>query len=245
MFIIQCITAVLFGLAPSPESTRAAGDLVEDDAVARLSKPRTRTPGLPSGLRGHATAFDGARGEWIVFGGRANGIEFASTWRSGRRAQAGEGPCARHGHAMVWDASRERIVLFGGRAAGRELNDTWEWDGRAWKRCASESAPPPRRLHALAYDAKRARVVLFGGVRSRHGMLNDTWEWDGSTWRCVETERKPSKRIRHSLSFDPRRGRVLLFGGYGRGELDAAWVFDGRSWQRRHKLSAAAQRARR
>ena len=164
-------------------------------------------------------AYDGARGEAVLFGGVTNDqISLGDTWgwngiswRAVSSIPTAPGPPICTFPGLAYDSTRQRVVLFGGSDGSFPLGGTWEWDGHAWSGRSPATSPPARSRHMMAYDAARGRVVLFGGYSN--GWLGDTWEWDGTNWRSRATNPSPTARSDHALAFAPRLGRTLLFGG--------------------------------
>jgi hypothetical protein len=81
-------------------------------------------------------AFDHARGEIVLYGGRGESDDFADTWTWDgtswtERPVPGPGPL--NVHEMGYDPRRERVVLFGGFHAGETYADVWEWNGETWE----------------------------------------------------------------------------------------------------------------
>ncbi|MEM7204026.1 MAG: kelch repeat-containing protein [Planctomycetota bacterium] len=184
----------------------------------------------------HASAYDEARGEVVVFGGAALGSPLTdATWVwngvDWRRVTPAQSPSARRDVIMAYDAARERVVLFGGvEPGGVNRDDTWEWDGTDWTQRFPTRSPGARHAHAMAYDSARGRVLLFGGFDG--SLLGDTWEWDGTNW----TERQPAvaatPRSSAALAYDAHRNRAVLFGGYGDTVpcRSDTWEWDGLTW---------------
>jgi hypothetical protein len=113
-------------------------------------------PGLsPTGRDFYAAAIDGARGKYVLFGGRAaTANELGDTWEfdlaTGTWAQMSPAvaPSARRWSAMVYDPLSARCVLFGGNTnnggSTAYANDTWAWDGTSWTPLATPTAPSAR-----------------------------------------------------------------------------------------------------
>ncbi|MBI1851060.1 MAG: IPT/TIG domain-containing protein [Planctomycetes bacterium] len=169
----------------------------------------------------HALAFDGTRGQTVLFGGRGRGNRLlADTWAwdgSAWTSLAPEtSPVAMAGHAMAFDAARQRVVLFGGNdGVAGSLGETWLWDGTTWRDVTGFGAPSPREHGALAYDDSRGVSVLFGGEsRTAAGQVldsdDDTWEWNGSAWHRAATSDVPGATRRPLLAFDPTCAETLL-----------------------------------
>ncbi|MFN0251626.1 MAG: kelch repeat-containing protein [Kofleriaceae bacterium] len=180
-----------------------------------------QAPAAVFGRTRGAAAYDAARGQFIVVGGRSNSSGYIGNtlvWRDGTWAGAMVDPVVQpspsENAGMVFDAARGEIVLFGG-FNGTPIADTWIWDGERWQVRDTPNRPPARSRHAMAYDPVRRQVVMFGGARSGEGVpqyLDDTWVWDGIRWQQIVTQ-GPSPRADHSMAFDPIRGELVLFGG--------------------------------
>ncbi|MBI3868427.1 MAG: hypothetical protein HY299_07830 [Verrucomicrobia bacterium] len=146
-----------------------------------------RTPAhSPSKRQEFAMAYDAARGEVVLFGGRDDGeIQLADTWVWNgvdwtERTPPDKSPTPRTGHGMTYDAARQVVVLFGGNSGLQAVNDTWLWDGTSWAIATNASPPTARYFGSLAFDKLRNQVVLAGGT---YGIeLGDTWLWSGSAW---------------------------------------------------------------
>jgi hypothetical protein len=81
-------------------------------------------------------AFDDARDEIVLYGGRGDSDDFADTWILAGSSWSEcdvQGPGPLNVHEMAYDPGRERVVLFGGFHAGATYADVWEWDGEAWE----------------------------------------------------------------------------------------------------------------
>lgn len=205
------------------------------------------TSAIPARL-GHAGAFDGARGNMVVFGGQASFQERSDTWiwdgSDWSPRAPSTSPEPRGWHSMAYDAARGTVVLFGGQGFNQAVSqyvvygDTWLWDGTTWSKATPATSPPPRYRHVMAYDAVRERVVLHGGDDDTN-ILKDTWEWDGATWvptNVPGTETAttaPAGRAFHAAAYDPLRAVVVAWGGQGSsGDLyDDTWEWDGTIWR--------------
>ncbi|MCA8948562.1 MAG: hypothetical protein KDE27_03625 [Planctomycetes bacterium] len=115
----------------------------------------------PPGRQQHAVAFDGARGETVIFGGnQLFGPTLGDTWTwngTGWTQRPVAGPSPRNDHAMAYDPQRQVVVLFGGSVSQTIFQDTWEWNGSNWGPrftgtvpacCRSASASRSRRTIA-------------------------------------------------------------------------------------------------
>ncbi len=123
----------------------------------------------------HRMAYDAARGETILFGGRTAGGFLGDTWAydgSGwRQIRPQHSPLARAEHAMTYDPLRQRVVLFGG-TDGADFDDIWEWDGNDWTQVAQSvrnlgpngSCCFDPRLGEVFFN-RRATNLLWNGSR--------------------------------------------------------------------------------
>ena len=183
---------LLYGGIPGDRSAPWPTDTWE---LARDGWTRIATEGPPG--RGRAAlAYDGARGQVVLFGGVSapsgpdeRQIFFGDTWvwqKTAWRRIAENGPPGRYAHAMVFDDRAGVVLLYGGSAAHRDapLTDMWKWDGRRWTEIPMTGSTPGYRYQpVMVYDKARARTVLYGGIQ---GSKDDTWEWDGRRWRQIE-----------------------------------------------------------
>jgi hypothetical protein len=154
---------------------------------------RLPTPVAPPARSEHAMAYDAARQQVVLFGGRPDldgSGHLDDTWcwdgRRWSKCDPPTWPVPRRSHAMAYDARRQRVVLHGGSHSlgrGGILGDLWEWDGATWLQVRAPKEPPRREAHGLAWDPVRERILCAGG-RGEH-RLDDTWSWDGATWTQV------------------------------------------------------------
>lgn len=157
----------------------------------------------PAARQGHAMAFDAARNQVVLFGGRdASAGDLADTWvwsqSQWTRAtttcdESSPCPRARRWHGLAYDGERELVTLFGGASdTAGNLGDAWTWDGTSWTEasfaCVGEECPPPRARHGLTYDDSRDAVVMFGGASDER-----VWELR------VEPDARPAQLLRVAL----------------------------------------------
>lgn len=183
-----------------------------------------------------ATAFDAARGNVVVFGGRDPWVLSATpteTWLFDStlwsQVQTTPAPPPRWSAAMAFDAARGETVLFGGYDSllGVFRNDTWGWNGTHWTLRTPAVSPPPLYSPVMAYDVARQRIVLFDTWDPT------TWEWDGIVWSQIVTPNLPPARREAPLVYRPDLQCVQLFGGsQGRNQplLADTWSYDGTNW---------------
>jgi len=204
-----------------------------------------------------ASAYDGARGRIVTFGGLSVGQSTfrQDTWefdgeRWIERVPAGDVPWARYGHAGAYDPSRGRFVVHGGYGGERyddrhHLDDLWEWDGTRWERIEPLGgvAPPPLFAHQMVWHAGRQRLVVYGGCLAslEHPDLpdrvctdysDDLWEWDGEAWALLQVEGEtPPSRCYHTLVWDSTEERLLVFGGFLlESIIPTRWTMRGDLW---------------
>lgn len=189
----------------------------------------------PPARMAHTMAFDGARGEVVLFGGN-DGYDMCDTWEYDGIAwqpTASPSPRPRNMTTATYDGTRQRVLLFGGWGSG-VFGDTWELRSATWRLLAPTNAPPARFGAALAYDPARDRAVLFGGLGADYQYRDDTWQFDGADWQLATPVVSPPARKMHSLCYDAGRNRVVLFGGVtgptSTSYFDDTWEFDGSTW---------------
>lgn len=186
--------------------------------------PITSPPGRQYG----AMAYDPARNEVVLFGGRdANGMR-GDTWvwngiNWTRRTPSGDRPPARYVAATAYDPARAETVLFGGSDGSTALGDTWAWNGLTWAKQCDPCGISARSgaWGAMDFDPTRREVVVFGGGE----ISDDTWAWDGDDWTERNPVTRPPARMRSSLALHPPSGELVLFGGYdGTNYRDDTWT---------------------
>ena len=204
-----------------------------------------------------AVAYDSARAETLLFGGRADAPR-GDTWRWDGAVWERlviAGPSARSHHALIYDAAHHDALLFGGCTAATDRcatsapsGELWRFDAAtpAWTKVEPAGAWPSARWgHALAYDEARGVTVLFGGhvgsAASCDGvageLCNATWLWDGATWTkrtaADQTGAYPSARYRHAMTYDVARQRVVMVGCQDPAcTVGDTWEWDGAQWSR-------------
>ncbi|MEZ4367689.1 MAG: kelch repeat-containing protein [Kofleriaceae bacterium] len=179
-----------------------------------------------TGLRqASALAYDGSRGETVLFGGNNNAAviyDDTHRWRAG--AWSATLPPQVNSHGVAYDAARGELVNY-------VLGQTWTWDGSAWTLRQPPTAPPSRGDARIEYDAARQEVVMFGGA-SGPTLRTDTWTWDGTTWTDRTGALSPPGRTQHSMAYDAAREQVVMFGGNNGTNVGYAdtWLWDGTAW---------------
>jgi hypothetical protein len=167
----------------------------------------------------HTMAWDGARGEIVMFGGYTAGGPGnemwswnGTTWKQDTPSSGGPGP--RVDAVMAWDPTSARTILFGGGDGGGEIyyGDTWAWDGTAWSQLPAPNGPSQRGESGLAWDRARGRLVLFGGNGGFAGIFDDAYELVGDDWRLVPEQQVPPAMRRIQL-VSSNNGGVIMVGG--------------------------------
>ncbi len=218
----------------------AMGNLV---GAAGLLLVRTGTAqevvGGPPGAVAAGMAFDAARAQAILFGGRpsnallmATDRTFAWNGTAWRERLPANHPSARSAHCMAYDSARQRVVLFGGAGAnGAVLADTWEWDGSNWNQIAV-TGPVARWRSAMTFFGAANRILMFGGNATSDWLtaqLRDLWTYDGAQWQPIALPQWPNgpfERSGHSLVYDDARQTVILYGGASYNHLPDGVVWE-------------------
>lgn len=149
-------------------------------------------PVSPEAVSGHAMAYDAARHQMVIFGGKSGGgasdprdmgtvIWDGAHWDVRQPATF---PSARVGHAMCYDSARQVILLQGGVSGSTRRRDTWTWNGASWQRVA-ENAPDLAAGASMAFDSSRGVAVLCGTTADNAQF--QTWEWNGAAWSLRTT----------------------------------------------------------
>ena len=225
----------------------SGGAINEWDGATWTAVPSAVVPVARNQL---AIAYDTARGEVVLFGGRdAGGSTEGRTWVwngtiwAERTALAA--PPRRTNHVMAFDSRRGVVVAFGGYDETFQLRDTTlEWDGATWsERVMATAVPVPRFDAAMGFDEVRGVMVLFGGADEFGQAYGDTWEYDGTSWTERADVLGPGPRSDTGLVWDAARRELVMFGG------DSAsadtWTYDGAWTQHSPATSPAASSGQR
>ncbi len=209
-----------------------AGLLVLLLIAAGISVPRVSIPGNPSARWGAAIAWDPARGEAVMFGGRAAGgiADDTWVWRGDRWAERRplRAPGPRANATMAFDPQSQRILLFGGArlqstsapAPADWLSDTWAWDGTSWTEMSSSLRPIGGPLARMATDEVRKNVVLASLDHDPRGEPRDargyaaptpttTWIWSGDSWTHLSVSNTPPVSVPTVMAWDPSGKKVV------------------------------------
>lgn len=185
----------------------------------------------PTGRSLGGAAYDSARDQLLLLGGRSMLEDFTDFWRwdsTGWQRLEVPGPEAVSNHfSMVYAAARDRVVLYGGQNLQEQVQPgTWEWDGQRWQQAAS-TGPSLKVHYALTYDALRQQVLLLGEGP------NQLYAWDGQAWNRLPATGGPPTRAGGRMALHAGSGMVVMFGGfdYGAGQpFGDTWLWDGTAW---------------
>ena len=185
---------------------------------------RTDLVGSPGSRGDFGMAYDSARSQVVVFGGKTTGGGIASTklyngtsWTS---PSVNSDPAARSGNTLCFDSARSRVVMYGGSLL---KSDAWEWTGTGWT--LRSLTGPVRVGGAYAFDIASGTTRLFTGrVSTSADPLEDAWSWNGTVW-AAQPELGPGPRIDSRAVFDSARGVIVLFGGFN------GVTYEGDTWE--------------
>ena len=155
----------------------------------------------------HAMAYDGARGQVVLYGGWSNqqligGDDWMGplwdTWvwdgmAWELRHPEGEAPPALFGADMAYDPELGEVVMYGGCERAIEVrhdldkvcveysDDLWTWNGERWHRLARQGpAPPSRTYHRIVHAGDR--LLVFGGFHFQVGFSGYEWTFRDDLW---------------------------------------------------------------
>ncbi|MBN2575859.1 MAG: hypothetical protein JXP73_14930, partial [Deltaproteobacteria bacterium] len=194
-------------------------DTWEWDPTAATWTERTLPGDKPSQRYGHAMAFDGSRGQIVVFGGwdiNSGGYlndlwdldPGSGAWTLRRTGTEGDGPSGRIFASMVALDATARLEVIGGAAP--RYPDWWGGTGGIY------AGPLP---------------VYYGVVGTR-----EVWELEPVSATFVDRTSPldlPSERSNHAMAYNPSTGKTYVFGGYEnmKGQaLDDLWEWNGSTW---------------
>lgn len=202
-------------ILPSGPATRADGGFdprrgrfVAIDANRVWERLDDRWVAVPVGSFGFAPAprleaafaFDEARGELLVFGGRQIST-FGDFWAwDGTRWRdllSAPQPPRRSDAGMAYDPVAREVVLHGGFDQQQGLGDTWLWNGTAWRTIPGQLSGGTSRL---AYDVARQQMHLLNA--GGHFRLQ------GSTWTQASLQ---TSTTHCALVYDAARSVLVQF----------------------------------
>ncbi len=186
----------------------------------------------------HGLAYDAARGETVLFGGRtaASGTRLADTWvwngTTWLRRTPSMSPTARSSMAMAYDPIGRVVVMFGGSPGqNQSTNETWIWDGTTWTNLTPllDELPAAVDLQNLTWNPARRSLVLTFEV-SFTAMISDTWEWTMTSaspyrgqWRRVHTTLEPPSRLFQGAYASLDGSGITVASGFNNVPLDDLW----------------------
>jgi hypothetical protein len=224
---------------------------------------RQKPVASPSARWGAMTAYDAARGQVVLYGGRPDsnaspsfGLSDTWVWDLANNTwtkKSTVGP-PRYEGSMAYDSQSKLVILFGG-VSGGTWNDTWGWDGATWTKLNPLTSPSPRGLAAVTFHAANVPgLVLFGGAGSVNSdgrfpvasELNDTWQWSGSNWTQRVPAHHPPTQATPTMAYNAATMETMLFesspfiasGG------QQTWAWDGNDWYQKTPVSLLPNRDR-
>jgi hypothetical protein len=182
-----------------------------------------------------AAAYDFARSEHVVFGGRPfpSPTVLGDTWRGTSLAMArlAFAPSARAAAAMDEDRVSGAAVLHGGLVGTSPSSETWTFAAQQWTRATPPG--PARSGHTITWDPAQQRLTMFGG--SAPAPSAETLVWDRATgqWQLLATlPSAPSARWGHAAaSVQGLVPGIVMFGGTnGTLQFGDTWGWTGGAW---------------
>jgi hypothetical protein len=211
----------------------AAANLVLTSALFAQTWVQQSPATSPAARAWHATAYDAARGQIVLFGGLGNSGYLNDTWVwdgvTWTQKFPAITPPARGLFGLIYDAAHQQVLMFGGAGDGGNagyFNDTWAWDGNNWRQLSSQNSPSPRDQVQMAYDERRGQVVLFGGYTTLVGTLGDTWIWDGTNWEQESPSTSPPPTLGDPMVYDSTSQNVFLYEAINQQN----WMWTGNNW---------------
>ncbi|MGA2014754.1 MAG: putative Ig domain-containing protein, partial [Solirubrobacteraceae bacterium] len=191
-----------------------------------------------------AAAYDGATGQFVLFGGQIPGQALANdtwVWNGSVWSEvfSATSPPPSFGGRMAYDAATKQLILFGGNIFENDTsllsNETWEWTGSDWVQLDPVTSPPPLSEQAMAYDPATGHVLMFGGLggtpQTGFSATNGTWAWNGSNWQQLNPSTVPSVRREAAIGWDAATSQLIMYGGQGvAAELGDTWIWNGNNW---------------
>ncbi len=181
---------------------------------------------VPDGV--YASAYDGARDEYLVIGPYANSLlTRAFRVRDGQFTLLPSSPANLLGWPVLVDhPGIRKVVSYGGGAP-----QTWLWNGQTWTEDRPGGPSPPHAASAAAYDGHRGSIVIL-----TRALSPETWEWTPAAgWVLRATAGPPgARREGATMAYDPTRRRMVLFGGqdpFSSIVYNDTWEWDGTQWR--------------
>ncbi len=186
-----------------------------------------------------AAAYDGATGQFVLFGGQIPGQALANdtwVWNGSAWSEVfpATSPPPAFGGRMAYDAATKQLILFGGNIFENDTslisNETWEWTGSDWVELDPATSPPPLAEQAMAYDPATGQILMFGGLggtpQTGFSATNGTWAWNGSTWQQLTPSTVPSVRREAAIGWDAATSQLIIYGGEASAELSDTWIWN-------------------
>jgi hypothetical protein len=191
-------------------------------------------PGIPSPRADASSAYDGAKGTIVMFGGADRSGVLSDTWTwdgdGWRKQHPAASPPAREFAFMGFDPATGRVALFGGltcSAPGRDdpigcdyqknatvLADTWTWNGSSWSELKTRHAPPVVRFRdgngGAAADLSHGRLMLVTSSAPDPDFLAQTWVLDKGDWQRLYPKHSPLAMLLTGPAYDAVSGRLIV-----------------------------------
>ena len=208
------------GLTPVDGATLRSYVLDETWAWDGTRWIRRYPANVAPGRFSHSMAYDAAREQVVLFGGRNTETEFADTWiyknNNWTQVTSASSPTKRILAGMAFDRNSDRVVLYGGQRINDEGNavtyhyDMWEFDGSQWTRIAENG--PQMRTPILVFDDARDELLLLGHDDQ---LVTHMYEWNRETsaWVELTPQLLPPCVNESSAAFIPSEEKVFLMGG--------------------------------
>jgi Galactose oxidase, central domain len=199
-------------------------------------------PARPTPRFGASMAYDGARGDAVLFGGEALSPAtqirtfYTDTWTwDGSRwtlHAPAHSPSPRIGASMAYDPVRRQVVLFGGQGpdGSPQPTDTWLWDGSDWTRATPSLVPIGTYQEGMTFFPGTGTVLMH--AVNLFGNSKHVYSWDGQDWTDLPfASGPPSTSFNSGMSVDPVRPvAILLVYDANQPSGNQQWEFDGRTW---------------
>ncbi|MCI4363678.1 MAG: kelch motif-containing protein, partial [Thermoplasmata archaeon] len=218
-------TSSYFAGALRPHPIGLGGSVASTPTAASPPQWVNVTPGIllqPPPRANASVSWDPTDGEYLLFGGEANGQVLGDTWvfHGGQWAtvHSSFNPAPRYGAGLVYDPVDNYTVLFGGSNSssrlGSTVNDTWSFAQGQWTRLTPTTPPRGRAFPSMAFDPLAGRIVMFGGFFAQNQSAS-TWGYVGGNWSSLVAggPSEPPDRVGGSMAFDAVAGRLIMFGG--------------------------------
>jgi hypothetical protein len=235
---------LLFGGVPAPDQGSPGSAVAETWTWTNGHWTLQHPAAAPSARRDSQMAYDAARSEAILFGGRLQhqagpenpGLSDTWTWdgRTWTQHAGGLAPPFDERAAMAYDPASRSVLWY--RPSGRGPSVTWRWDGQGWSPVRT-TAQPAMASATIAWDGKRlllfGRAEVAGGTEAGGSEVMETWAWAANQdWVRLSPPAQPSQ-TQFAAAFDEGRRELVALGLPPQQGPTETWVWDGQRWSRR------------